>query len=194
MESFIFRALGAQVGTCIASDVKASAGKFAIENHGSAITHYFESLQEMTEGVGKCRIHKTTCNIATTTPDMFIAGPPCQPFSQQRYRSGTSSKTSAAKAHPDYQVTFSLIIDHIKKFKPRVFLLEQVPGFGEQQRDGSEPLREFIRLIGPYFEACRVVELKASTWASISRDRFSLHSCYTCMSLHLMDLLVQVWK
>jgi DNA (cytosine-5)-methyltransferase 1 len=73
---------------------------------------------------------------------IFVGGPPCQPFSiaaNQRYSKVGENFKRVGFSHATNGNLLFDYIELIKRFQPRVFLIENVPGLGEI--DGGEQLR-----------------------------------------------------
>jgi DNA (cytosine-5)-methyltransferase 1 len=91
--------------------------------------------EKMVEEVGK-RI-----GLRSKFEGVFVGGPPCQPFSiaaNQRFSKSGENFKRVGFAH---ETNGNLLFDYIaliKRFKPRVFLIENVPGLMEV--DGGEQL------------------------------------------------------
>lgn len=83
-------------------------------------------------------------HIGTQQPfeGVFVGGPPCQPFSiasNQRFsKSGENFKRTGFSHETNGNLLFDYI-ELIKHFKPRAFLIENVPGLAEV--DGGEQLK-----------------------------------------------------
>ncbi len=85
--------------------------------------------------------------LATDIPEVgfdgvFVGGPPCQPFSiaaNQRFSKGGDNFKRIGFAHETNGNLLFEYIALIKRFKPRVFLIENVPGLIEV--DGGEQLQ-----------------------------------------------------
>lgn len=81
-----------------------------------------------------------------TFDGVFVGGPPCQPFSiaaNQRFnKSGEKFKRIGFAHEKNGNLLFDYI-ELIKKFKPRAFLIENVPGLLEV--DGGEQLQNAYR-------------------------------------------------
>lgn len=76
---------------------------------------------------------------------VFIGGPPCQPFSiaaNQRFSKDGNNFKRVGFSHEKNGNLFFNYIELIKKFKPKVFLVENVPGLKEI--DGGKQLKEAI--------------------------------------------------
>jgi len=79
---------------------------------------------------------------------IFIGGPPCQPFSiaaNQRFMKGDSNFKRIGFSHEEYGNLLFDYIWFIKKFKPKAFLIENVPGLATI--DGGQQIKEAINLL-----------------------------------------------
>lgn len=77
---------------------------------------------------------------------VFVGGPPCQPFSiaaNQRFNKNGDNFKRVGFAHEKNGNLLFDYINLIKKFKPRAFLIENVPGLLEV--DGGEQLQRAYR-------------------------------------------------
>lgn len=77
---------------------------------------------------------------------VFVGGPPCQPFSiaaNQRFNKNGDNFKRVGFAHAKNGNLLFDYINLIKKFKPRAFLIENVPGLLEV--DGGEQLQNAYR-------------------------------------------------
>lgn len=91
---------------------------------------------------------KDAINTSKFTDGIFVGGPPCQPFSiasNQRYsKSGENFKRVGFSHETNGNLLFDYI-DLILHFKPRAFLIENVPGLKEI--DDGEQLKKAYRLL-----------------------------------------------
>jgi DNA (cytosine-5)-methyltransferase 1 len=83
-------------------------------------------------------------HIGTTKPfeGLFVGGPPCQPFSIASNQRFSKSGENFKRIGFSHAINGNLLFDYIeliKHFKPKVFLIENVPGLGEV--DGGEQLK-----------------------------------------------------
>jgi DNA (cytosine-5)-methyltransferase 1 len=97
-----------------------------------------EDLAEQLEGIG----------VSDNFEGVFIGGPPCQPFSiasNQRYsKDGENFKRTGF----DHQINGNLLFDYIwfiLKFKPKVFLIENVTGLIDL--DGGQQVGKAYELL-----------------------------------------------
>ena len=74
-----------------ASDPKKIAAKFLKQNRTGNVAHLFESVSvfndawQSTAGTAWCHLHDCACAVdRETQTDVYIAGPPCNPYSTQR--------------------------------------------------------------------------------------------------------------
>jgi hypothetical protein len=173
-------ALGLVVGECVGADLKPASRRF-VESNVSGVIHFFQSLQELTQSRGHCLMHGSDCTLRAASdggrrPDFAIFGPPCQPFTRQRARSGTTVRTGCSEAHPQYDVTMRGIVSYIAAHRPLVSIIEQVPAFAAMDGNGTVPIESFLRDLQPYVAAVRVVELEQETWVNVCRTRPAMHS------------------
>lgn len=88
------------------ADLKPAARKFCLKNYGDIMKHFFCSNKAFMNGSGQCLVHgglirnKVQCAADLRVPDVLVAGLPCQPVTQQRFKGGGTEKTGSAHAHP----------------------------------------------------------------------------------------------
>lgn len=83
--------------------------------------------------------------VSTSFPGLFVGGPPCQPFSiaaNQRYIKNSDNFKRIGFAHEKNGNLFFDYVRLIKKYKPKVFLVENVPGL--RDIDAGEQIRSAI--------------------------------------------------
>lgn len=170
-EKVVLDSFGAQVGVCIGADLKGASQRFVMDNI-PGLTHFYSTIDELIDGGGSCLVHKSTCShISGQRPDFAVFGPPCQPFSTQRTKTGNSSKTGSSGRHPSFHVTMKKVPDYVRKYRPHICIVEQVQTFMHVMEDGIAPAEVFIQDFGKAFEAVRAVELDASVWLDMQRPR-----------------------
>jgi hypothetical protein len=172
-EKLVMDSLGIQTSTVIGCDSKFAAQRFCIDNV-PGITHLFGCLDDMIDMAGNCVIHGQSCSMPSHEVDMAVFGPPCQPFSNQRQKSGSSSRTGGVERHPSFYITMVRVVDYIRKHRPKVFIMEEVDAFGDLNDEGRVPLNDFVLSISRFFAAVRVVNLDLASWVQVSRPRIYL--------------------
>jgi hypothetical protein len=190
-ERLAFDALGMKVGKCIGADPKPASKRFVLSNF-TGVSHYFQTLQELTVGRGQCALHGAGCQMdGDGGADFAIFGPPCQPFTRQRARtdrSGATSRQSADSAgHPLYDVTMKDIIAYVAARRPHVVIIEQVPAFATMDSSGSTPITAFLQDLSRHVAAARVVELEQEDWINVCRTRHSVVRVCSRLSRNLLE-------
>jgi len=94
------------------------------------------------------RLHKELKQYISSNFDgVFIGGPPCQPFSiaaNQRFTKDDSNFKRVGFSHKTYGNLIFDFIWFIKKFKPKAFLIENVPGLAI---DGGKKLGQALSVL-----------------------------------------------
>ena len=127
------QAVGVPVAEPFACDLK-SASFAMYQAMKLSPCHFFTQVQDVMAGSGLCQMHGgKLCLLedqADDEPDdLMVAGFPCQPYSSQRparYKDGWRS-------HPASEVMFQ-VCHVLKQRKPKMALLENVPGFLKASR------------------------------------------------------------
>ena len=89
--------------------------------------HYYTDVEPLASlGRSPCCQHGGAhCSVPSEKADLLVAGFPCTPFSFAR--SGSRDEESV-RQHPDFK-KLGWTVDYILRTRPRMFLLENVPGF-----------------------------------------------------------------
>ena len=114
-------------------------------------------------------------------------GPPCQPYSDLR----ANMRSTPPEDHPKYYTIFDTgddtdaggVIQHLAKFRPDSFFLEEVAGFNRENPQmplSGTYLARFTKAVKGIVDASgnslyvvRCVKLLASTWVTVlERERF----------------------
>jgi hypothetical protein len=133
--------------------------------------------------------------------DVLFGSGPCQPYSQLR-RSGNATKVTA---HDGYHATFGSdgsIISVCRRVLPRIFLTEQVLGFGTPYTKGVPditPKSEFVSEVmgivngsgNHHFAKCICVQLDSGDFLTCGRPR-SL-GCFDCLEHSLPEFYISRW-
>jgi Holliday junction resolvasome RuvABC endonuclease subunit len=179
VENFVMQNLGINVGTYVCADVKQASRTFCKNNH-SEITHMFTDLRQLSDPEQVCcTLHPGSsgaqaCNAEAFEFDIMFAGPPCQPFTTRRQKTGSSARSGQANVHPDLEVTMQALPELLKTRRPKIAVIEQVLGFGTALPDGTIPLHTLLAPLKEFYPAVRVVEMSASLWSEVPRDRLSV--------------------
>ena len=123
----VLQYLDVSVKVAIAAEAKPHARQFCIQNGLAPSEHYFTDVEPLaSSGKGPCCQHSGgQCFVPREKADLLVAGFPCTPYSFAR--SGPRDEESV-RQHPDFK-KLQWTIDYILNTRPRMFLLENVPGF-----------------------------------------------------------------
>ena len=123
----VLRDLDVKFVVPVAAEKKPHARRFCAQNGLAPSGHYFTDVAPLVSiGKGPCSTHGgEQCSLPHEKADLLVAGFPCTPFSFAR--SGARDKESVRR-HPDFE-KMVWTIDYILITRPRMFLLENVPGF-----------------------------------------------------------------
>ena len=172
----------------IAVERKAHARRFCSQNGLAPSQHYFTDFEPVAStGVGPCCKHNASCRLPPAKADLFVAGFPCTPFSQQRF--GARDEASV-REHPEFK-KMSWTIDYIVRTKPRLFLLENVPSFAGKDSELKdvavhsfyEELKEPLEEHGYSLD---IAFLKLTPWVEASSTRLFIFGAER--SLHCDNL------
>ena len=111
----------------VAAEAKPHSRQFCFQNGLAPSGHYYTDVEPLASlGKGPCCIHSGAhCFVPREKADLLVAGFPCTPFSFAR--SGSRDEESV-RQHHDFK-KFVWTVQYILRTKPRMFLLENVPGF-----------------------------------------------------------------
>ena len=172
----------------IAVERKVYARRFCSQNGLAPSRHYFTDFEPVAStGVGPCCKHNASCRLPPAKADLFVAGFPCTPFSQQRF--GARDEASV-REHPEFK-KMSWTIDYIVRTKPRLFLLENVPSFAGKDSELKdvavhsfyEELKEPLEEHGYSLD---IAFLKLTPWVEASSTRLFIFGAER--SLHCDNL------
>jgi hypothetical protein len=129
------KALDVKYEALYGCDKKNASFKLVDQMMGPMMQHYYKKVEHMLEPRGKCIKHKRACPAKKLEKaDLATFGALCQPWSRMRQivaetvGTGTTKKGSPSQ-HPSASIIDS-ILDYLEDFRPRSFMMEQVPGFG----------------------------------------------------------------
>ena len=187
LASIAARSLGIPLlHTGTASESKAAARTFMLDNCPD-LRHIFGSLADQAAATSEptyCHRHGILCSSCPSTErdDLFVCGPPCQPYSQQR----ADHSTKGCSSHRDVDISMDCqddtVMQVVKERRPRAVLLENVLGFTRPDPVTNQvPVMAFLKMLEqvrrednpdePYYEAVHIFELCPRIWANLSRPR-----------------------
>ncbi len=170
--SSLSQVLGIPYRALCASDRKTSARTFMQLFHQDVLSHLYVENESAIQGDGMCSLHGRSCQLdPAVRPHVASAGFPCQLFSPQRHRGGTTARSGGPVDHPDYATVMDDWLRYIRQRMPECFFIEEVPAFAEAGLDGKTFLGTFIRQCVQEKYAIRVYELDHALWCNFPRAR-----------------------
>ena len=128
------RDLGYHVLETSMAEIKPSASEFLKANDLWTEGCFFADAHPLvTNGAGHCSVHKNTCQIPAGEVDLFVAGFPCTPYSNQGQ---TNRSEEAIRSHRDFHKS-QWALDYIARVHPKMVVLENVPKFAGLTVSGS---------------------------------------------------------
>jgi hypothetical protein len=135
--------------------------------------HCFASVSEHLAGTGRCLVCKKNHGIDSSNIDIRVWSPPCQPFSEMRWKSGTSSKTGAPSEHPQNSITMDDLLELTEASTPLITLIEQVGAFLKSDKGKESPGHIVVSALEKIYGkgAVGVVQLDSGVWLQGCRKR-----------------------
>ena len=138
-----------------ASDMNTNCYKFVHNNlQRGAPTHWFPTMRDQIRNTN-CLVHSGSvcCAGIPETPDVYIAGTPCHPYSTQRT---SRFATGSVVNHKEFDVSMGDFVDAMTLAEPTVVVAEQVEGFDMPVQKGAgrsqTPLKMFLCKVKMFFE------------------------------------------
>ena len=186
------QALRLPIDVTLYSDSKKTSRKW-IQYHwcrAAPGTHLFRMNDSAIHG-GICDNHGAICRPAGS-PDIVVAGLPCQPFSNLRSRKGSSSKTQSAHQHPE-TAAIDEFVTYLRCRSPLCFVIENVLSLGSEiMQSGETYIRYIARCCADLGYSVRTVNLHLDDWVKSSRPRmWCLGVCKEAGGCEAADWLVQ---
>ena len=162
--------------TCVGyADSKSQARDFAKHNFGAKIRHMFHDVKCLSgdaDGDSKCDMCGVCCCFgAERRPDLTTAGLPCQPFSQQRWHSGSGRNQQGPRVHKSWQ-TYMEFLHYLEVRRPRGFLCEEILKILSKdpvsKKRWLDLLLEGAAALG---YGCAAAVLPTTPWSKVPRDR-----------------------
>ena len=123
--------------------------------------------------------------------DCLTGDLPCQPFTKQRNRNGSTCKTSSVADHPSTQLVFSDFKRILECRRPKGFIIEEVPVFLEPNKmTGLSWCEQFVAVCSEKGYGVRVVRLSAGIWSEMPRERL----CGNSLTFFLATPLLHIPK
>eukprot|EP00974_Lingulodinium_polyedra_P037952 3638592-Lingulodinium_polyedra.AAC.1 len=130
--------LGMQTIMQLACDRKPAAIKFIRRNHKD-VRHLYTDAEQVAKGdFTSCKMCGASCHGPELRPDLMRLGPPCQPFSRCRTKSG-SGQEGPPRDHAHFETCFVIAKNILMTRRPRGFILEEVLGFADKDKDSGKP-------------------------------------------------------
>ena len=186
----------------VACERRESARKMLLANAHPYLQHCFGTLRDTYHGSGGyCHVHGGFCSAPYaagngTSPDIYVTGPPCQPFSTQR----PNYQRTGCLGHPEAYTIFGgaapcqrprrkgldygNVLDAVRAAKPTVFIYENVLAFAKEDPVWKKtPVVEFVAQLkeiqdsngDPVYTHFQIFEMSPHQFVSnIQRDRIYL--------------------
>ena len=174
-----FQALGLPFETVFVAEKMVGARAALTTLTNGKANHTFHDVSCLVDGdFPKCQSHGDMCcglSPDNVKLDLVTAGPPCQPFTNRRVKSG-KGRSGSVREHPDVWLTMDFIPAFIAKWRPRGLILEQVKPFCRTDpEDGSgdswcTTLQKSLAKLGYDSE---FFNLDLETWVECVRGRCS---------------------
>ena len=130
----VLRDLGYHVLETSMAEMKPHAQQFLKANDLWTEGCFFADVHPLvTHGAGKCLVHNDTCQIPAGEVDLFVAGFPCTPYSNQGQ---TNRSAEAIRNHKDFKKS-QWAVEYIARVNPKMVVLENVPKFAGLGPDGA---------------------------------------------------------
>lgn len=177
----VCQALYIPANTLVAAESSPGLQKHLKKSFGVRISHLVKDVVDLTsDEVAKCCIHSAKCHAIcrSTLPqiDLMTLGPPCQPFTNRRQRSGNTKSTGASAEHPLFALSTSVPLRAIGLWKPRGVILEQVEAFAAEVPESAHGswLADLQAGLSDLGYCSSAFKLRLSDWITCSRDRFHM--------------------
>jgi site-specific DNA-cytosine methylase len=131
------------------SDVKVAARNFCRAADIEA-GHVFGRMQETEVGSGYCFRHKKNCALTHSGLDLYVAGTPCQDWSGL---GGFNPDLDDIEKGQNYDCMKSFV-GKVAKYRPRVWVLEQVASFAKRRTGDVTGLDNFRSLMDEKAQGC----------------------------------------
>jgi len=176
----VLQATGLKYVGKVACDIKEASARFLQAAYGlgkDTETCFFESVQAVAAGGGRCKLHQRVCALTGHKPDLVFVGAPCQPHSMMRDR-----RKVPPHMHKDFDVLFKDFFMYLDEFQPAGGVAEQVKGFLTSLPPGHTSdgtpfpkswLHRFVHLLEQRGYVVSILGLDNDIWNGIPRERLS---------------------
>ena len=115
------------------------------------------------------------------TPDITSGGFPCQPFSTQRSRAGSTAKTGLTEGHPAYETLVVEFKNYLRARAPKCWWIEEVLGFNKRiEALKMSPLAYVCAAARELGYSVEALELDHSVCINVKRPRIFLLAVHAC--------------
>ncbi len=169
------QAMGMPFSTVAVAECKEEARRFMARSFPE-IKHTFPQSEMLIEGSG-CLTCSGKCSWARNPPDLVTAGLPCQPVTKMRWKKGPGQNQRSAKQHKLW-VVIEIFFEYLAERKPKGFMVEEVLQIlSKDEETGVKFLDIIMTKAASLGYGCCAVQLRASVWIELPRDRLG-HSSH----------------
>ena len=141
----VLRDLGYHVVETSMAEIKPYVREWLKANNLWTDGCFFTDVHPLTtHGAGHCVVHGDTCEIPAGDVDLFVAGFPCTPYSNQGQ---TFRSEEAIRNHKDFHKS-QWTLDYIARVSPKMVVLENVPTFAGLAPNGAPG--HLVRGVAPH--------------------------------------------
>ncbi len=181
-DSLALEVLGFDFIVTSCSDAKTCA-QIVLRQQHRHIEHAYGSMRDQCLR-HNCLWHGSACRAVPKVTDLYVGGPPCQPYSDARPGRYTHNRP---EGHPLYSVLFATgpnadsFLSSVESLQPLGFIMEEVNGFSKKCDDEQHSqLDKFLGLVKgirrtgstePLITGVSVLRLDGPPWLEVNRDR-----------------------
>jgi site-specific DNA-cytosine methylase len=155
-------------------DKSRKAQRFILGNTAGHLTHMFATISEYLAGEGYCFVCRKHHAYTPTDVDLRVWSPPCQPYSDMRYKGGPTTSTGKPKDHPSYSITMSDLPEVAERWPAKITMIEQVPSLMKEDKEqGASPFTLLMNDLEQTFGKghTAAVTLESKFWMEGTRNR-----------------------
>ena len=173
--------MSVSVSAC--AEQKNLAQRWLMHNFGPQVPHIFHNNVDLSAEAATgayCVVCKRWHGRPQGRPDVVSGGLPCPPFSPQRTKKGEAgSREGPAESHPLWTTTMFEFSQYLEVRRPRMFWLEQVPGFNKSLSSlgNSSPLELFSEQCNRQGYSLRAIQLDHRISVKVVRCRLFIFGC-----------------